>query len=96
MGAYEQQLGMVQTPQKISKPKTYKYKVTSSYSSDRNTLAQIILQTDPEAKIIFGDDWNFKVKTKLTYSELSMLLVYAEFTHCLRPKLGKIRKIWLF
>ena len=96
MGAYEQQLGMAQTPQKTFKSKIYKYKVTSSLSSGRNILAQIILQTDPEAKIIFGDDWNFKVKTKLTYSELSMLLVFAEFTHYSRPKLGKIRKIWLF
>jgi len=92
----EQQLGLVQTPEKVGKPKLYKYRVTSSYSSDRNTLAQIVLKADPDAQIIFGDSWNFKVKTKLTYSEISTLLVYAEYTHYARPHLGRIKKIWFF
>lgn len=93
----EQQLGLVQTPEKkAGKPKLYKYKVTSGFSSDRNTLAQIVLKADPDAQIIFGDSWNFKVKTKLTFSEISTLLVYAEYTHYARPHLGKIRKIWFF
>ena len=47
-------------------PKFYKYKVTSHYSDDRNDLMRIIIDADSDAIIKAGDEWRFKVKTKLT------------------------------
>lgn len=94
-GSIEPKLGMEQT----SKP-TYRkmsnYKVKSHYSSDRNVLAQIILDTDPEAIIKFRGDWAFKVRTKMTYSELFSLLVRAENRHYERPRMANLRKVWWF
>lgn len=55
--------------------KKYLFKVVSAYSSDRNSLARVILSHDEDAVIKFKDNFSFKVKTKMNYSELFNLLI---------------------
>lgn len=101
MSDYNKSLGLVEQPQngkveKQKRAKFYKFKVTSRYSSDRNDLAQIIICTDQDAVIKFGNEWTFKVKTRMNYSQLFTTLLYAEHKMVTCPKVDRIKPIWWF
>lgn len=95
-GSIEPKLDMEQQVFKPLLQKFYKYKVTSCYPSDRNSLAQVILDADDEAIIKFCGNWTFKVKTRLNYKELFNLLIHAENNHYNRPRMADLKKVWWF
>ena len=55
--------------------KKNKIKVVVQYSDIRNKAVKAIVDIDPEVEIFLKDSWTFKIKSKLTLSQINIILV---------------------
>lgn len=78
--------GLVNTP---PAPRRRVFKVTVSYSYDRNRVMGDILQFDDDAEFRICGDWSFKVKTKLTLNDLHRIMIRT-------GRISNARKAWFF
>ena len=68
------------------------FKITVRLATDRNPLVELIYAYDKDAEIKLLTDWEFKVKTHLSLSELTKKLI-SRSTNYLR---FIIKKVWFF
>lgn len=51
-------------------PKVYKYRINIEYSADRDKFIRAIYAADPTAEVKPETSWQFRVRTRLTSTEL--------------------------
>lgn len=68
------------------------FKITVHLATDRNPLVELIYAYDKDAEVKLLTDWEFKIKTHLSLSELTKKLIARSNNH-LR---FIIKKVWFF